>query len=208
VPNHVITFHPVEFSVVTSVPPSPLENAFAPAYLARLREQEDVLTAAEAELAGPWKIEPVPGKPGAVAILRQWEDLGAGDPPGRAASRPPPGLPPAPTRPHPRVVGREIEASVEMPAVIAGLPATIARLPAMIAGLPATTARLLAMIAGLPATTARLLAMTVTCPAVIARLPAMTATLPVSTVTFPGSDRRTTGDDRHPAREHRHPTRQ
>jgi len=66
---------------VTSVPASPLDNAFAPAYLARLREQDDVLTAAEAELAGPWKIEPVPGKPGAVAILRLWEDLAIGDPP-------------------------------------------------------------------------------------------------------------------------------
>src|SRR5882724_8466335 len=66
---------------VTSVPASPLDNAFAPAYLARLREQDDVLTAAEAELAGPWKIEPVRGKPGAVAILRLWEDLAIGDPP-------------------------------------------------------------------------------------------------------------------------------
>ena len=65
----------------SSVPTSPLDNAFAPAYLARLREQEEVLTAAEAELAGPWKIEPVPGRPGAVAILRIWEDLPAGDPP-------------------------------------------------------------------------------------------------------------------------------
>src|SRR3954470_18851625 len=66
---------------VTSVPASPLENAFSPAYLDRLREQDDVLTAAEAELAGPWKIEPVPGRPGAVAILRIWEDLAVGDPP-------------------------------------------------------------------------------------------------------------------------------
>jgi hypothetical protein len=65
----------------TSVPPSPLENAFSPTYLDRLRERDDVLTAAEAEFAGPWKIEPVPGKPGAVAVLRQWEDLAAGDPP-------------------------------------------------------------------------------------------------------------------------------
>jgi hypothetical protein len=65
----------------SSVPPTPLDNAFSPAYLARLREQDDSLTAAEAELAGPWKIEPVPGKPGAVAILRQWEEVGAGDPP-------------------------------------------------------------------------------------------------------------------------------
>src|SRR4051812_20713068 len=62
-------------------PPSPLDNAFSPAYLARLRERDDSLTAAEAELAGPWKIEPVPGRPGAVAILRVWEDLAIGDPP-------------------------------------------------------------------------------------------------------------------------------
>jgi hypothetical protein len=62
-----------------SVPP--LENAFAPAYLARLREQDETLTAAEAEMAGPWKREPVPGKPGAVAVLREWEDLDAGDRP-------------------------------------------------------------------------------------------------------------------------------
>jgi len=59
----------------------PLDNAFSPTYLARLRERDDSLTAAEAELAGPWKIEPVPGRPGAVAILRIWEDLAAGDPP-------------------------------------------------------------------------------------------------------------------------------
>ena len=65
----------------TSVPPAPLANAFSPAYLAHLREQDDSLTAAEAELSGPWKIEPVPGKPGAVAVLRQWEEVDAGDPP-------------------------------------------------------------------------------------------------------------------------------
>ncbi len=60
---------------------SPLDNAFSPSYLERLRERDDSLTAAEAELAGPWKIEPVPGRPGAVAILRIWEDLAVGDPP-------------------------------------------------------------------------------------------------------------------------------
>jgi len=66
----------------TTSPSTPsLDNAFSPAYLARLRERDDVLTAAEAELAGPWKIEPVPGRPGAVAILRIWEDLAVGDPP-------------------------------------------------------------------------------------------------------------------------------
>jgi hypothetical protein len=37
----------------TNPPVSPLDNAFAPAYLARLREQDESLTAAEAELAGP-----------------------------------------------------------------------------------------------------------------------------------------------------------
>src|SRR4051794_22771957 len=65
----------------SSTPASPLDNAFAPDYLARLREQEEVLTAAEAELAGPWKTEDVPGKPGAVAVLRVWEELDAGDRP-------------------------------------------------------------------------------------------------------------------------------
>jgi hypothetical protein len=65
----------------TSVPPAPLDNAFSPAYLAHLREQDDSLTATEAELAGPWKIAPVPSKPGAVAVLRQWEEVDAGDPP-------------------------------------------------------------------------------------------------------------------------------
>jgi len=65
----------------TSPSTPPLDNAFAPDYLACLREQEEVLTAAEAELAGPWKAEPVPGKPGAVAVLRVWEELAAGDRP-------------------------------------------------------------------------------------------------------------------------------
>jgi hypothetical protein len=65
----------------SSTPVSPLDNAFSPSYLALLREHDDVLTAAEAELAGPWKIEPVAGKPGAVAVLRQWEAVEAGDSP-------------------------------------------------------------------------------------------------------------------------------
>jgi hypothetical protein len=61
-------------------PPSPpLDNVFSPAYLTRLREQEEVLTAGEAEYAGAWKCEPVPGKPGAVAVLRAWESLDRGD---------------------------------------------------------------------------------------------------------------------------------
>ncbi|HZF07360.1 MAG TPA: hypothetical protein VFE33_01080 [Thermoanaerobaculia bacterium] len=64
-----------------STPVSPLDNAFSPSYLALLRDRDDAVTAAEAELAGPWKIEPVPGRPGAFAILPLWEDLAIGDPP-------------------------------------------------------------------------------------------------------------------------------
>jgi hypothetical protein len=56
-------------------------NIFSPAFLAHLREQEEVLTAAEAEHAGPWKEEPVTGRPGAVAVLRAWESLDHGDRP-------------------------------------------------------------------------------------------------------------------------------
>lgn len=41
----------------------------------------DALTATEAAYAGPWKIEPVPGRPGHVAVLRAWECLDAGDAP-------------------------------------------------------------------------------------------------------------------------------
>ncbi len=62
-----------------SVPP--LANAFSADYLACLRERDESITAAEAELAGPWKVDAIPGKPGAVAVLRAWEDLEAGDRP-------------------------------------------------------------------------------------------------------------------------------
>ena len=40
----------------TSPSVSPLDNAFTPVYLAYLREHEEVLTASEAEMAGPLKI--------------------------------------------------------------------------------------------------------------------------------------------------------
>jgi len=48
----------------TSPSSTPLANAFAPDYLIRLREQEEVLTAAEAELAGPGRRRPFPASPG------------------------------------------------------------------------------------------------------------------------------------------------
>jgi hypothetical protein len=60
--------------------PTP-DSVFTTAYLARLREREESLTAGEAEYAGPWKCEPVPGKPGTVAVLRSWESLDRGDAP-------------------------------------------------------------------------------------------------------------------------------
>jgi hypothetical protein len=64
-------------SVSRPTPP----NAFTPEYLEEVRGQNDTLTATEAELAGPWKVERVPGRPGLVAVLRQWECLEAGDEP-------------------------------------------------------------------------------------------------------------------------------
>jgi hypothetical protein len=60
--------------------PSP-ENLFSPAFLAIFRERDEVLTTSEAELSGPWKCEPVPGKPGAVAVLREWESVDLRDAP-------------------------------------------------------------------------------------------------------------------------------
>jgi hypothetical protein len=55
-------------------------NAFDSAFLEDLHARDgEPLTAAEAELSGPWKQEPVPGHPGAVAVLRFWESQAAGD---------------------------------------------------------------------------------------------------------------------------------
>jgi hypothetical protein len=56
-------------------------NAFSPSYLADVRGRDESLTASEAELAGPWKLEPLPGHPGAVAVLRECESLDEGDEP-------------------------------------------------------------------------------------------------------------------------------
>ena len=56
-------------------------NAFALDFLADIRGRDESLTASEAEYAGPWKLEPVPGHPGAVAVLRACESLAEGDEP-------------------------------------------------------------------------------------------------------------------------------
>ncbi len=61
----------------TPIPP----NAFDPDFLEELQSAGEPLTAAEAELAGPWKEQPMPGHPGAVAVVRAWEDLAQGDVP-------------------------------------------------------------------------------------------------------------------------------
>ncbi len=66
-------------STSASVPTPP--NAFAPTFLAQLQINGESLTAAEAEMAGPWKRDPVPGHPGAVAVLRAWEEQEQGDGP-------------------------------------------------------------------------------------------------------------------------------
>jgi hypothetical protein len=58
-------------------PPSP--SIFSPDFLARLHDRDESPTASEADLAGPWHAEPVPGRPGSSAVLRVWESLAAGD---------------------------------------------------------------------------------------------------------------------------------
>lgn len=62
----------------TPLDPAP-PSAFTPAFLAKLEDENEPLTAAEADLAGPWKCEP--GDPGEVAVLREWERREAGDRP-------------------------------------------------------------------------------------------------------------------------------
>ena len=62
-------------------PPSTPPNAFSREFLADVRGQDESLTASEAEFAGPWKLEPLPGHPGAVAVLRVCESLAEGDEP-------------------------------------------------------------------------------------------------------------------------------
>jgi hypothetical protein len=74
--------HPAEDGTSVSTPTPP--NAFATAFLTQAQAEEEPPTAAEADLAGPWKLEslhPAAGWPGAVAVLRSWESLDKGDVP-------------------------------------------------------------------------------------------------------------------------------
>ena len=59
--------------------PSSPPNAFHPGFLESLQAQPEPLTAGEADLAGPWRLEAVPGFPGKVAVLRAWESQDEGD---------------------------------------------------------------------------------------------------------------------------------
>lgn len=64
-------------------PPAPPSgpSIFSPAFLACLHDREEAPTAAEADLSGPWRVDPVPGAPGMRAVLRVWERLEDGDRP-------------------------------------------------------------------------------------------------------------------------------
>jgi hypothetical protein len=66
-----------------SIPDVPAtSNAFDGAFLARLEEQEEPPTAAEAEVAGPWRIESLPSTPpasgGGFGLFRAGESLARG----------------------------------------------------------------------------------------------------------------------------------
>jgi hypothetical protein len=72
--------HPVDDGI--SVPTRTPQNAFDANFLTQVQAEEEPLTAAEADLAGPWRLEPLhpdAGFPGAVAVLRLWESVEKGD---------------------------------------------------------------------------------------------------------------------------------
>jgi hypothetical protein len=53
--------------------PSQPSNAFTPEFLARLDQQDEPLTAAQADVAGPWIVVPLPSpgwSAGGAAVIR------------------------------------------------------------------------------------------------------------------------------------------
>jgi hypothetical protein len=63
----------------TSSAQSPLPNAFNPAFLGRLAERDEPLTAGEADVAGPWRIEPIVWNGGhGFGLFRMGESLARG----------------------------------------------------------------------------------------------------------------------------------
>ena len=61
---------------ITSSTESPLPNAFTPAFLGRLAERDEPPTAGDADVAGPWRIEPIPGH--GFGLFRVGESLARG----------------------------------------------------------------------------------------------------------------------------------
>jgi len=59
--------------------PSSPPNAFQSTFLESVQSGSEPLTASEADLAGPWRLEAVLGFPGMVAVLRAWECQAEGD---------------------------------------------------------------------------------------------------------------------------------
>ncbi len=60
-------------------PSSP--TIFSPEFLTVLAERDEPPAGSAADLAGPWRFEAVPGRPGWSGVLRAWEDLAEGDAP-------------------------------------------------------------------------------------------------------------------------------
>jgi hypothetical protein len=52
-------------------PASPTTNAFEAGFLVRMNEHDEPATASEADLAGPWRIAPVPD--GTFGLFRTWQ---------------------------------------------------------------------------------------------------------------------------------------
>ena len=55
---------------------SPLPNAFTPSFLGRLAERDEPPTAGDADVAGPWRIEPIPNH--GFGLFRLGESLARG----------------------------------------------------------------------------------------------------------------------------------
>ncbi|HYG65200.1 MAG TPA: hypothetical protein VEL74_21645, partial [Thermoanaerobaculia bacterium] len=55
---------------------SPLPNAFTPAFLGLLAERDEPPTAGDADVAGPWRIEPIPDH--GFGLFRVGESLARG----------------------------------------------------------------------------------------------------------------------------------
>lgn len=62
-----------------SIPSS--RNAFSPAFLERIGERDEPPTAAEADVAGPWRIEEIPGAPVRYGLFPPGRSHGQGDRP-------------------------------------------------------------------------------------------------------------------------------